>query len=145
MKMSKSYSTLIILSIFGLVVLSGCISQPEQKATPIVTEEPVKGYRDITAPELEAMMSQENIFLVDTHIPEQRHIKGTYEVIPFNEIKANLDRLPSDKNAKIVVYCRSGSMSAGASKTLVELGYTDVNNLLGGANGWMKQGFEFEE
>jgi len=134
-----------MLTVVGLTIFSGCISQPEQKVTPIATEEPVKGYRDITAPELKAMMAEEDIFLVDTHIPEQRHIKGTDEVIPFNEIEANLERFPSDKNAKIVVYCRSGSMSAVASKTLVELGYTDVNNLLGGANGWMKQGFEFEE
>lgn len=143
--MKKPYWTLLIFAVFGLAVLSGCINQPGQNVTPIETEEPLKGYQDITAPELEAMMSQEDIFLVDTHIPEQKHIKGTDEVIPFNEIEANLDRLPSDRNAKIVVYCRSGSMSAGASKTLVELGYKNVNNLLGGANGWMKQGFEFEE
>jgi rhodanese-related sulfurtransferase len=127
-----------------LVMFSGCIDQTGQKAIPSA-EEPEKGYRDITASELKEMMSQEDIFLVDTHIPEQRHIKGTDEFIPFNEIEANLDKLPEDKNAKVVVYCRSGSMSAVASEKLVELGYTNVSNLLGGTIEWTKQGYEFEE
>ncbi|MCX9014505.1 MAG: rhodanese-like domain-containing protein [Candidatus Methanoperedens sp.] len=142
--MRKSYSILLILAAVGLTVLSGCISQPGQKVTPAVTET-VKGYGELTAPELEAMMSQEDVFLVDTHIPEQKHIKGTDEVIPFNEIEANLYRLPTDKNSRIVVYCMSGSMGAIASKKLVELGYTDVNNLLGGTIEWRKQGYGFEE
>lgn len=143
--MRKSYIPLFILTVVGPVALIGCINQPEEKATPAVTEEPLKSYKDITAPELKAMMEKEDVFLVDTHIPEQRHIKGTDEVIPFNEIEAHLDKLPLDKNTRIVVYCRSGSMSAAASKKLVDLGYTDVNNLLGGTNEWERQGFEFQE
>lgn len=136
--MKKLYLTFLILTIAGL--LSGCIDQNEQ--TPPTGE---KGYTDITAPELKEMMSQGAVFLLDTHIPEQEHIKGTDEFIPFNEIDANLDKLPADKDARIVVYCRSGSMSATASGKLVEQGYTDVNNLLGGANEWRKQGYEFDE
>lgn len=136
--MRKLYLTILILTIVGL--LSGCI---DQSATTSSVDE--KGYTDITAPELKEMMSQEDIYLLDTHIPEQQHIKGTDEFVPFNEIEANLDKLPSDKDARIVVYCRSGSMSAVASGKLVELGYTDVNNLLGGTNKWREQGYEFEE
>ena len=87
--------------------------------------------------------SGELLFLVDVHIPEQQHIKGTDAFIPYNEIENNLDSLP-DKNSKIVLYCRSGSMSIEASETLVKLGYKNVYNHLGGTNDWKLKGFEFE-
>jgi len=117
-------------------------TEPHQITFPLN----LTGYRDITAPELKAMLEKgEEMLLIDVHIPEQQHIKGTDDFIPFNQIEANLDRLPRDKTAKIVVYCRSGSMSAIASKKLVELGYTNVNNLLGGTIEWRKLGYEFED
>lgn len=101
-------------------------------------------YKDITSEELNQMLdSGESLFLVDVHIPEQQHIKGTDAFIPYNEIENNLDSLP-DKNSKIVLYCRSGSMSIEASETLVKLGYKNVYNHLGGTNDWKLKGFEFE-
>jgi rhodanese-related sulfurtransferase len=44
----------------------------------------------------------------------------------------------------IAVYCRSGTMSAEAARTLVRLGYTDVWDLGGGMLAWEKAGFPLE-
>ncbi len=54
-------------------------------------------------------------------------------------IKGNIDQLPSDKNSKIIVYCRSGSMSREASQTLIDLGYKNVFNLVGGREGYVEE------
>jgi rhodanese-related sulfurtransferase len=40
--------------------------------------------------------------------------------------------LPKDKNTKLVVYCLGDTMSRTAASDLVDLGYTQVYDLLGG-------------
>ena len=54
----------------------------------------------------------------------------------LHEIEKDLDKLPADKNAKIILYCRSGRMSAIAAETMVRLGYTNVWNTEGGMIAW---------
>ncbi|MGR9115817.1 MAG: rhodanese-like domain-containing protein [Gammaproteobacteria bacterium] len=98
----------------------------------------------ITATELNRLMQYEDIFLVDVHTPEQRHIKGTDLFIPYNEIEQNKDKFPEDKNTPIYLYCEGGPMGNAASRSLYELGYRNLTNLEGGARAWRNNGFEFE-
>jgi sulfur-carrier protein adenylyltransferase/sulfurtransferase len=48
-------------------------------------------------------------------------------------------RLP-DKNAPIAIYCAGGVRSAFATKTLQDLGYSDVVSIIGGFNKWKDEG-----
>ncbi len=61
---------------------------------------------------------------------------------PYNEIEKYVNHLPQDRDAKIVLYCRSGPLSAAASKTLVEMGYTKVIDVEGGMKAWQAAGYE---
>ncbi|MBM4200423.1 MAG: rhodanese-like domain-containing protein [Gammaproteobacteria bacterium] len=98
----------------------------------------------ISAPELHALMQREDIFLVDVHIPEQHHIKGTDLVVPYNEIDKYKDRFPRDKTAGIYLYCEGGPMGNSAARSLYALGYRNLTNLEGGAHAWRAAGFEFQ-
>lgn len=98
----------------------------------------------IDSAELNKIMQQKDIFLLDVHIPEQQHIKGTDAFIPFNDIEQHQNKLPSDKNTAIYIYCEGGPMGNAASRSLHELGYVNLFNLEGGAHAWRKAGFEFE-
>lgn len=91
-------------------------------------------YKTIDYQEFNELAKIQDAFILDVHIPEQAHIPGTDAFIPYNEIDENLNQLPADKDAPILVYCRSGSMSKIASEDLVNLGYTNVFDLSGGTD-----------
>lgn len=49
--------------------------------------------------------------------------------LTVDTIGVNIENLVSDKNTKIIVYCRSGNRSATAANTLINLGYKNVYDL----------------
>ncbi len=116
-----------------IVIVTGCMFQKPDYL------------KVITATELNRIMLNEDIFLVDVHTPEQRHIKGTDLFIPYNEIEAYKDKLPKDKNTAIYLYCEGGPMGNAAARSLYELGYRNLINLEGGTKAWRKTGLDFEE
>jgi rhodanese-related sulfurtransferase len=106
---------------------------------------PGGSYKNVTSDELHAMLKNKDFMLVNVHIPFAGNIAGTDQSIAYDQIEQNLSNLPTDKNAKIVLFCRSGHMSQIAAEKLVSLGYTNVWNLQGGMIEWEKAGFDLEK
>lgn len=99
----------------------------------------------MTVDELNQQLKNKDFTLIDVHIPEQEHLNGTDTFIPYDDIENQLDKLPSDKNSKIVLYCRTGRMSQIAAEKLAEKGYTNVYNIIGGIVEWAKTVIEENE
>jgi len=98
-------------------------------------------YTDVSAAGLARMLAKKTFPLVNVHIPYEGEIDGTDLFIAFDQVNTHLSQLPSDKKAPIVLYCRSGHMSAIAAETLVKRGFTNVFNLDGGMVAWEKAGY----
>jgi rhodanese-related sulfurtransferase len=132
------------LALFALVTLmllaAGCAGSPSG-AAPASPAKNADGYVDITPQQLKSMLAAKDFTLVNVHIPYQGELPQTDLFIPYDQIADNLGKLP-DKNARIVLYCRSGNMSTQAAKTLVGLGYTNVLELDGGFYAWQAAGYE---
>lgn len=104
-------------------------------------------YNNINADELKTILNNKDFVFVNVHIPFEGNIADTDLSIPYNKITepTYLSQLPADQNAKIVLYCRSGRMSAIAAEQLVKLGYTNMWNLKGGMLDWEQAGFEIQD
>src|SRR5262249_4756590 len=71
------------------------------------------------------------------HIPSAVHI-------PRGSLEPRVETALPDRHRPIVAYCAVGARSAFATKTLEELGYTDIVNLAGGYTDWKRNGFPTE-
>lgn len=127
----------------ALLLLTGCStpSTPQSTVEVVGTQVSVSGghYTDINVAEFQTMLTHKDFTQVNVHIPFEGDIPGTDLSVPYDQISQNLDKFP-DKNARIVLYCRSGRMSAIAAETMVGLGYTNIWNLSGGMVAWEQAG-----
>lgn len=125
-----------------LLFLSGCT--PQTGAEEVIAVEGGSYYTNIRASRLQELAGTTEFTLVNVHVPFVGNIPGTDLSIPYDRIVQSVSDLPSDRNAKIVLYCQSGRMSTMAAEQLVRLGYTDIWNLQGGMVEWEKAGYQIE-
>ena len=131
----------LVIVIFMLVTLIvvGCTSKMENLNEDILQN---SDYKNMTVDELNEQLKSKDFTLVDVHIPEQKHINGTDAFIPYDDIENQLDKLPQDKDAKIVIYCRTGRMSEIAAQKLAEKGYSNVYTVVGGTVEWIEKRYD---
>ena len=137
----------IFFLLFAIVfALAACQSKPIEVVGEKVNLDGGT-YNNINADELKTILNNKDFVFVNVHIPFEGNIADTDLSIPYDQIteRTNLSQLPADQNARIVLYCRSGRMSAIAAEELVKLGYTDIWNLKGGMLDWERAGFEIQD
>jgi sulfur-carrier protein adenylyltransferase/sulfurtransferase len=57
-------------------------------------------------------------------------------LIPLGTLGDHLAELPKEK--EILIHCKSGMRSAKAVQLLLDKGYTQVKNVSGGIDAWLK-------
>jgi rhodanese-related sulfurtransferase len=140
-KMWVLIGLLASLTLLAAACGPGSSAPEETGATAGELSRDADGYADITAEQLAGILENTDLTLVNVHIPYEGEIPQTDLFIPFDEIADHVGQLP-DKDALIVLYCRSGSMSTSAAQELVALGYTHVLEVDGGFNAWQAAGYE---
>lgn len=133
-----------ILSLLMLLIVAACSSSanPQPGPTPSLENRPGV-YQTLTIDEFAGIVSNQAdaYTIINVHIPYEGEVPNTDAFVPYNDLDALTSALP-DKNAPIVLYCRSGRMSEEASRALVERGYTQVWDVPGGMIAWQDGGRE---
>lgn len=80
-------------------------------------------------------------FVVNVHTPYNGEIDRTDAFISYESIGTD-DLVPADKDTPILLYCRTGRMSAAAAEELVAAGYVNVAHLEGGMDAWQSDGMD---
>src|SRR5690554_3815597 len=103
----------------------------------------------ITQEEFREQYASDRIYVVDVRT-DKEHSEGAIPCavnIPRGVLEFRIGqetfwepegKTPPEKDDLIVVYCRSGSRSALATQTLMQLGYSNVHSLEGGWEAWKK-------
>lgn len=94
----------------------------------------------ITTTELRALLASDfKGLLIDVREPDEHavaHIEGS-RLIPLQTLPEHVNSLPRDR--EILIHCKAGGRSARAVQFLLDQGFTDVKNVAGGMDAWLKE------
>lgn len=112
-----------------LLLLTGCGAGGASKE---------KGYQQISQEEAKEMMDSQEVLILDVREQDEYdsgHIPGAV-LLPVGSItEGSAAEVIPEKDATVLVYCRSGNRSKTAAKALAELGYTGIYEF-GGITTW---------
>lgn len=148
----KKRITIIAAILSALTILSACTGTPATttaaagESTAAAADSTTAAgestsqkaeYIKITPAEAKALMDSETVIVLDVRTQAEYdggHIKNAV-LLDSGDVSVKAATVLPDKNATILVYCRSGNRSATASKLLIEMGYTKVMDF-GGIIDW---------
>ena len=141
--MHKRIVSLVILS---LVLSTGLLLAEDLTPSDLVAAAKAE-ISSITVAEAKALFDKGEYLFIDVREPDEfkmGHIPGAVN-IPRGLVEFRIGaQVQENKNAKIVVSCKTGGRSALATQTLKKLGYKNLLNMDGGWTAWEEAGYPVE-
>jgi rhodanese-related sulfurtransferase len=139
----KSLILLVMLMISAVFAFSGSLALAEDMTAKDLVDEAKKNITMISVEEAKALLDKGGIAFIDCREPKEYksgHIPGAIN-IPRGLLEFQIDQKITDKNAPVVVYCKSGGRASLACCSIQRMGYKNVKNIDGGWNAWVKAGY----
>lgn len=140
--MIKKKNTFLIIFCAVTLMISACQLIPSNVGKEVTVDN--GSYRVVSVQELQTMLEKKDFTMVNVHVPFQGNISQTDLHLAYDEIEQNLNQLPQEKDAKILVYCLTSGMAKKAIATLLNQGYTNLWMLDGGTTSWEEAGLSLE-
>lgn len=154
--MNRKRLFLLLMSVGVILILAACGSGGDNendgeanpatattRATVTTADAAEATYQTLTIDDFADVVENQadDYQIINVHIPYAGEVANTDANIPYNDLDA-LTAAISDKDAPVILYCRSGNMSEQASRALVDQGYTNVWDVPGGMGAWQDSGRE---
>lgn len=136
----KKTIILLGLAISTALLLSACSAKDSNPTTSAPATSGAKNpgeYHKLTAEEAKKMLDEGDATIVDVRTADEyadKHIPGAL-LVPVESIGTEMPEALPDKDALLLIHCRTGVRSKHASEKLLELGYTNVYDF-GGIVDW---------
>ena len=136
--MKQKYSIVLLFAILICSFTQAQIQTPGQIVENVKTR-----ITEITVDDLKTKMESDHQFILLDVRTEKEYLAGHIENatwIPRGFLEFKIQKIFSDPETEIILYCKRGSRSALSTYTLMEMGYKNVLNLEGGLEEWVNEG-----
>jgi len=133
----------IFKSILIILIFSLSTSQAQLISVKQILEKVDSQIVNITIEEIAGKIEAEKTFILLDVRTEKEYLAGHIANsiwIPRGLLEFRIQKITSDPEAEIVIYCKGGGRSALAAYTLLQMGYAKVFNLEGGLREWVLAG-----
>lgn len=144
MKTNKIVMITLVLVVMSMVASSALLADGMTGADFITQAKSI--IATVTVAEAKSLFDRGGYLFVDVREPNETamgNIPGAI-LVPRGLLEFRIASAVEDKNANIVVYCKSGGRSALATYTLMHMGYKNVVSMDGGWSAWEEAAYPVE-
>lgn len=142
----KNLILIVVLMISATFAFNTSLVLAKDMTAKDLVAEAKKNIVMISVSDAKAVFDKGGIIFLDCREPKEYksgHIPGAVN-IPRGLLEFKIGKKIPDKNASIVIYCKSGGRASLGCCNLVRMGYKNAKNMDGGWKAWTKAGYPVE-
>ena len=132
-----------VLALIATLALTAPMAAAKDMTAKDMVAEAKEDICEVSVSEAKALLDNGGYIFLDCREPKEfkmGHVPGSVN-IPRGLMEFKIGKQVPDKNAKIVMYCKSGGRGCLATCTLCRMGYQNVKNMAVGWLAWEKSGY----
>ena len=137
---------IIVLMVSAAFAFNASLAMAKDMTAKDLVTEAKKNIASISVSDAKAMLDKGGVTFLDCREPKEYksgHIPGAIN-IPRGLLEFKIAGKLPDKNAPIIMYCKSGGRASLATQSVNRMGYKNVKNMDGGWKAWAKAGYPVE-
>jgi rhodanese-related sulfurtransferase len=142
----KNLALMLALTVSAVFALNTATVLAKDMTAGDFTAEALENISTISVADAKAMLDKGGVVFLDVRTKKEYrsgHVPGAIH-LQRGLIEFKVEKTLTDKNATIIVYCKTGGRSSLATYTLVRMGYKNVKNMDGDWKVWAKAGYPVE-